>query len=62
MSVYCLAVCVVGLGVGGAGDSLKVSRTWLPFLPLPLPVPQVCKARSSSLATKRGYGRGEDNF
>lgn len=47
-------VCGVSLGVGGRGDSLRCSRTQLPFLQ-----PQVCKARPSSMVTERGMWPGE---
>lgn len=42
----CIWLHVCGLGVGGTGNSLRFSMTCLPFLPLPLPVPQVFKATS----------------
>lgn len=44
--VCALFSCMCGaLGMGGRGNSLRFSMTWLPFLPL-LPVPQVFKGTS----------------
>lgn len=58
-----LAVCEAGLGVGGTGDSPR-----FPFLPLPLPVPQIFKAACTPagqhqlLGSCEGVGPGKDHF